>query len=140
MASPYPQAMGDFTTAGLETVLGALTRESRSRGRSRAVEEFPVTAFGRMPSCEGEISKGFFASIELVINSELRVMGVLIVADLPSVRVRATNEVGQAWLDKRIDPLVEDWNRGWLVMPANRAAFFASQAVFDRIPITYELK
>jgi len=32
-------------------------------------------------------------------------MGVLIVADLPSVRVRATSAVGQTWLDKRIDPL-----------------------------------
>ena len=67
-------------------------------------------------------------------------MGVLIVAGLPSVRVRATNAMGQAWLDKRIDPLVEDWDGGWLLMPANRAAFFASQAAFDRVPITYELK
>jgi hypothetical protein len=67
-------------------------------------------------------------------------MGVLIVADLPSVRVRATSEMGQAWLDRRIDPLREDWHEGWLVMPANRAAYFATQAAFDRVAITYDLK
>lgn len=66
-------------------------------------------------------------------------MGVLIVADLPSVRVRATSETGQAWLDRRINPLLEDWHESWLIMPANRAAFFASQAAFDRVAITYEL-
>jgi hypothetical protein len=68
------------------------------------------------------------------------VMGVQIVADLPSVRVRATSETGQAWLDQRIDPLMEHWQEGWLLMPANRAAFFASQAAFDGVLVTYELK
>ena len=67
-------------------------------------------------------------------------MGVLIVADLPSVRVRATDAIGQEWLDKLIDPLLEVWDEGWLVMPANRAALFASQAAFDRVAITYDLK
>lgn len=67
-------------------------------------------------------------------------MGVLIVADLPSVRMRATNALGQEWLDRLIDPLQENWDQGWLVMPANRAAFLASQAAFDRVAIIYELK
>ena len=67
-------------------------------------------------------------------------MGLLIVADTPTVRVCASSAMGQSWLDRHINPLCEEWDRGYLVMSADQAAHLATRASFDRIDITYELK